>query len=176
MSETSDQKSAASKQKSQASADGAKPDKQLEHQLTVVDQLARDPSEDHPSEAPKAPLTEHGEKSGLKSLVDDLHERRARVKLGGGTEKIEQQHGKGKLTARERIDLLVDRGTFVELGIHARPHFSQKAMEGRDAPADGVITGFGDVDGRLDGNDRRAQGRPATRAGADEAHAVHLAS
>src|SRR4029078_11844502 len=40
-------------------------------------------------------------------------------------------------------------GTFTELGIHARPHFSQRAMEGRDAPADGVITGYGKVDGRL---------------------------
>ena len=42
-------------------------------------------------------------------------------------------------TARERIDLLVDRGTFVEIGLHGRPHFSQRSMEGREAPADGVI-------------------------------------
>ena len=42
-------------------------------------------------------------------------------------------------TARERIDLLVDPGTFVELGIHAGPHFSQRAMDGKDAPADGVV-------------------------------------
>ena len=55
---------------------------------------------------------------------------------------------RGKLTARERIDLLVDAGTFVEIGIHAGPHFSQRAMEGKEAPADGVITGWGDVDGR----------------------------
>ena len=54
----------------------------------------------------------------------------------------------GKLTARERIDLLVDEGTFVEMGIHGRPHFSQRAMEGKEAPADGVVTGWGDVDGR----------------------------
>ena len=70
------------------------------------------------------------------------------AKLGGGSEKIAKQHDAGKLTARERIDLLVDAGSFVELGIHAGPHFSQRAMEGRDAPADGVITGWGDVDGR----------------------------
>ena len=55
----------------------------------------------------------------------------------------------GKLTARERIALLIDDGTFTELGIHARPHFSQRAMDGREAPADGVITGFGEVDGRF---------------------------
>jgi acetyl-CoA carboxylase carboxyltransferase component len=85
---------------------------------------------------------------GLKGLVDDLHERREKAKLGGGEEKIAQQHERGKLTARERIDLLVDAGTFVELGIHGRPHFSQRAMDGKEAPADGVITGWGDVDGR----------------------------
>jgi acetyl-CoA carboxylase carboxyltransferase component len=84
----------------------------------------------------------------MKGLVDDLHERREQAKLGGGEEKIKVQHERGKLTARERIDLLVDAGTFVELGIHGRPHFSQRAMEGREAPADGVVTGWGDVDGR----------------------------
>ena len=131
-----------------ASADGTKPDPQLEHQLDVVKEVGRDPADDHPGEAAAAPLTEHGEKSGLKALVDDLHLRRANVKLGGGPEKIVQQHEKGKLTARERIDLLVDRGTFVELGVHGRPHFSQKAMEGREAPADGVVTGWAEVNGR----------------------------
>jgi acetyl-CoA carboxylase carboxyltransferase component len=86
--------------------------------------------------------------NGLKGHVEDLHERRRRAKLGGGEQKIALQHERGKLTARERIDLLVDAGTFVEIGIHAGPHFSQRAMEGKDAPADGVITGWGDVDGR----------------------------
>jgi len=85
----------------------------------------------------------------LRPLVDDLRERRERIKLGGGEEKIAKQHEREKLTARERLDLLMDDGTFVELGIHGRPHFSQKAMEGTDAPADGVITGYGRVDGRL---------------------------
>ncbi len=54
-----------------------------------------------------------------------------------------------KLTARERIALLIDEGTFVELGMHGRPHFSQRAMDGVEAPADGVITGYGKIDGRL---------------------------
>ena len=85
----------------------------------------------------------------LRPLVEDLHERRERARLGGGPEKIERQHAADKLTARERIALLIDEGTFVELGIHAQPHFSQQAMAGRDAPADGVITGYGKVDGRL---------------------------
>jgi acetyl-CoA carboxylase carboxyltransferase component len=89
------------------------------------------------------------DRPSLRSLVEDLHERRERAKLGGGREKIAQQHERDKLTARERLALLIDEGTFTELGIHGRPHFSQRAMEGREAPADGVITGYGKVDGRL---------------------------
>ena len=85
----------------------------------------------------------------LRPLAEDLRERRERIRQGGGAAKIEAQHAKGALTARERIALLIDDGTFVELGIHGRPHFSQRAMEGREAPADGVITGYGKVDGRL---------------------------
>jgi acetyl-CoA carboxylase carboxyltransferase component len=101
------------------------------------------------AEAPEASdAVETGEATGMKSLVEDLHDRRRRAKLGGGEEKIALQHERGKLTARERIDLLVDPGTFVELGIQAGPHSSQRAMEGKEAPADGVITGWGDVEGR----------------------------
>ncbi len=103
----------------------------------------------HVGETSEAPArTEHGEKTGMKRLVADLHERRERAKLGGGGDKIALQHERGKLTARERLDLLCDPGTFVEMGIHGGPHFSQRAMEGKEAPADGVITGWGDVDGR----------------------------
>ncbi len=91
----------------------------------------------------------------LRPLVEDLHERRERIRMGGGEEKIAAQHEREKLTARERIALLVDvdhgtgESTFVEMGIHGRPHFSQRAMDGVDAPADGVITGYGKVNGRL---------------------------
>src|SRR6266545_2648873 len=101
------------------------------------------------AEAPEAPdEVEAGEQTGMKSLVEDLHDRREKAKLGGGEAKIALQHERGKLTARERIDLLVDPGTFVEIGIQAGPHSSQRTMEGKEAPADGVITGWGDVDGR----------------------------
>ncbi|MHB2000484.1 MAG: carboxyl transferase domain-containing protein, partial [Solirubrobacteraceae bacterium] len=93
------------------------------------------------AEAPKSSL--------LRPLVEDLEARRTQMRLGGGQEKVDRQHEQGKLTARERIALLIDEGTFVELGIHGRPHFSQRAMDGVDAPADGVITGYGKVDGRL---------------------------
>jgi acetyl-CoA carboxylase carboxyltransferase component len=85
----------------------------------------------------------------LRPLAEDLAARRARARLGGGEERIARQHDAGKLTARERVALLIDDGTFTELGLHAQPHFSQRAMDGRDAAADGVITGYGKVDGRL---------------------------
>jgi acetyl-CoA carboxylase carboxyltransferase component len=96
-----------------------------------------------------------GETSLLRPLVDDLLARRAQIKLGGGEEKIAKQRAAEKLTARERLALLIDadertgESTFVELGIHGRPHFAQRAMDGKVAPADGVITGYGKVDGRL---------------------------
>ncbi|MHB8657862.1 MAG: acyl-CoA carboxylase subunit beta [Solirubrobacteraceae bacterium] len=85
----------------------------------------------------------------LRPLVEDLEGRRTHIRQGGGAEKIVAQHAADKLTARERIELLIDEGTFVELGMHGRPHFSQRAMDGKDAPADGVITGYGKLDGRL---------------------------
>jgi acetyl-CoA carboxylase carboxyltransferase component len=84
----------------------------------------------------------------LRSLVEELDERREQARLGGGEERIARQHEQDKLTARERLALLIDEGTFIELGIHGRPHFSQRAMEGKEAPADGVVTGYGKVDGR----------------------------
>src|SRR5919199_5361622 len=85
----------------------------------------------------------------LRPLVEELHERRAAARLGGGEEKIAKQHDAGKLTARERIDLLVEPGTFNELGLHAGIHYSVRGLEDKKAPADGVITGYGKVDGRL---------------------------
>ncbi len=66
-----------------------------------------------------------------RTLVEDLHERREKARLGGGQEKIDRQHEAEKLTARERLALLIDEGTFTELGIHGRPHFSQPADAGQ---------------------------------------------
>jgi acetyl-CoA carboxylase carboxyltransferase component len=85
----------------------------------------------------------------LRPLVEDLRARRAQIELGGGEEKIAKQHAAEKLTARERLALLIDADTFTELGIHGRPHFAQRAMDGKEAPADGVITGYGKIEGRM---------------------------
>src|SRR3954451_13116583 len=87
----------------------------------------------------------------LRSLVEELHERRGGGRPRGGPGKNDRQHADDKLTARERLELLIDPGTFTELGIHGRPHFAQRAMEGKDAPADGVITGYGRIGGPVVG-------------------------
>jgi methylmalonyl-CoA carboxyltransferase 12S subunit len=91
------------------------------------------------------------EPSALSRLekLSQLEREKCRLRMGGGPERIEKQHRSGKLTARERLDLLVDRDTLQESGIfvaHKAKHFG---MEGKELPADGVVTGRGYVDGRL---------------------------
>jgi acetyl-CoA carboxylase carboxyltransferase component len=76
--------------------------------------------------------------------VSDLHAKRKKNLAMGGQEKVDKQHERGKLTVRERIDLLFDEGTFVELGLLARARDQAEDA----APADGVVTGHGEVEGR----------------------------
>src|SRR5690349_17281549 len=76
-------------------------------------------------------------------MVGDLHARKRKNLAMGGEDKVARQHQKGKLTARERIDLLFDKDTFVELGLLANNRDGSE-----NAPADGVVTGHGEVDGR----------------------------
>ncbi|MDO4928985.1 MAG: acyl-CoA carboxylase subunit beta [Corynebacterium sp.] len=80
--------------------------------------------------------------------LEQLAEARQKVELGGGESKIEKQHSKGKLTARERIDALVDEGTFFETGMFAKHRTTHFGMDKAEAPADGVVTGSGAVFGR----------------------------
>jgi acetyl-CoA carboxylase carboxyltransferase component len=84
----------------------------------------------------------------MKDLADELAAQRARALQMGGAEAVGRQHAAGKLTARERIDRLVDAGTFTEIGVHATHAGIAPDLAGRHTPADGVITGFGKVDGR----------------------------
>ncbi len=79
-------------------------------------------------------------------LVEDLSERRRRALEMGGPDLVERQHSLGKLTARERLDLLVDPGTWVEYGLLADS--MDPAYEGRYLAADAAITGVGEIDGR----------------------------
>ncbi|PSQ18919.1 methylmalonyl-CoA carboxyltransferase [Halobacteriales archaeon QS_8_69_26] len=80
--------------------------------------------------------------------IDELAELREEARKGGGEDRIERQHEKGKLTARERIDYFLDDGTFTEFD-QLRTHRSHSfGMEERQVLGDGVVTGYGDVDGR----------------------------
>ncbi len=84
-----------------------------------------------------------------KSRVTDLHARRKKNLGMGGAQRIAKQHEKGKLTVRERIDLLFDKGTFVELGLLAEQQPIRGIEPSPDgSPADGVVTGHGEIDGR----------------------------
>jgi acetyl-CoA carboxylase carboxyltransferase component len=85
----------------------------------------------------------------LKDLAADLAARRERAEQMGGQDAVDRQHAAGKLTARERIDRLFDAGTFTEIGLHATHAGIAPELAGRDTPADGVVTGFGKIDGRL---------------------------
>ncbi|UQD52653.1 methylmalonyl-CoA carboxyltransferase [Bacillus methanolicus] len=80
--------------------------------------------------------------------INELYDRRREVEMGGGDEKIERQHEKGKLTARERIDLLVDPGTFVELNPFIEHRSTDFGLDRQKGPGDGVVTGYGKINGR----------------------------
>ena len=73
---------------------------------------------------------------------------KAHIMLQGGQERINKQHAKGKLTARERVDLLFDPGTFVEYNMFVKPRATRFGMDKVDAPADGIVTGHGLINGR----------------------------
>jgi len=81
--------------------------------------------------------------------INDLHSRLDKITAAGGADRIEKQHKAGKLTARERINLLMDPDSFVELDAFVKHRCSEFGMEAVDAPAEGVVTGYGTVDGRL---------------------------
>jgi methylmalonyl-CoA carboxyltransferase large subunit len=88
-------------------------------------------------------------RKSMDELVQDLRQRKERLRQGGGPERLAKQKEQGKRTARERIDALVDPGTFEEIGLFAQHRQTQFGMAGKDVPADGVVTGAGSVDGRL---------------------------
>jgi methylmalonyl-CoA decarboxylase subunit alpha len=81
--------------------------------------------------------------------IEDLRKRKSDLQLGGGQKRIDDQHAKGKLTARERIALLFDEGSFVEIDTFVSHRCNNFDMAETVAPGDGVVTGYGTVDGRL---------------------------
>lgn len=81
--------------------------------------------------------------------INDLHSRLETIKAGGGEKRIEKQHKSGKMTARERINMLMDDSSFVELDAFVKHRCTEFGMEKEETPAEGVVTGYGTVDGRL---------------------------
>ena len=86
---------------------------------------------------------------GVKENLEELARRSREAELGGGEERIRRQHAAGKLTARERIDHLLDPGTFVELDKFKTHRCTDFGMQGKKTLGDGVVTGYGKIDGRL---------------------------
>jgi acetyl-CoA carboxylase carboxyltransferase component len=84
----------------------------------------------------------------LRGRAEQLRDRKEQFRRMGGPERIERQHAQGKLTVRERIDLLFDPGTFGELSLLAHHQSQAPSMQGKFTPADGVVTGVGRIDGR----------------------------
>src|SRR5512147_2262160 len=83
------------------------------------------------------------------NIIRQLDEKRARARLGGGDKRIAAQHAKGKLTARERIELLLDEGSFEEWDMFVEHRCTDFGMDKESVPGDGVVTGYGMINGRL---------------------------
>ena len=81
-------------------------------------------------------------------LVEEVEERRKILMQGGGPKEVDRQHSRGKLTARERIELLLDKGSFLEFDLWRKPRITGYDIDDRELPGDGVITGSGRVGGR----------------------------
>src|SRR5690606_38880714 len=83
-----------------------------------------------------------------RSSMEELERRDAEALQGGGRARIEKQHAQGKLTARERIDVLLDEDSFVEMGRFVTHRATEFGMGKERPPGDGVVTGYGTIDGR----------------------------
>lgn len=85
----------------------------------------------------------------MKKKISDLEERLTAAHSGGGPERIEKQHQKGKLTARERISLLLDEDSFEEIDVFVTHRCHDFGMDKKNPPGDGVVTGYGTIEGRI---------------------------
>ncbi|MEO6015405.1 MAG: acyl-CoA carboxylase subunit beta [Devosia sp.] len=85
----------------------------------------------------------------MQKIIEALEARRAAARLGGGQKRIDAQHGKGKLTARERLDVLLDPGSFEEYDMFVTHRARDFGMEETIIPGDGVVTGWGTINGRM---------------------------
>lgn len=85
----------------------------------------------------------------MKEKIEIMHDLEKKIQMGGGAKRIEKQHANGKLTARERLDLLFDEASFIEIDKFVEHRCTNFEMEKLEAPSDGVVVGYGTVDGRL---------------------------
>ena len=85
----------------------------------------------------------------MKEVLEELERRRAEARLGGGQARIDAQHKRGKLTARERIELLMDESSFEEFDMYVEHRCADFGMEKTKIPGDGVVTGWGTINGRV---------------------------
>jgi propionyl-CoA carboxylase beta chain len=85
----------------------------------------------------------------MQHILAELEARRAGARAGGGPRRIAAQHAKGKLTARERIDLLLDEGSFEEFDMFVEHRSHDFGMQSQRIPGDGVVTGWGTINGRV---------------------------
>ena len=85
----------------------------------------------------------------MKDILTELEARRANARLGGGQKRIDAQHARGKLTARERIELLLDEGSFEEFDMFVTHTCTDFGMEAQKPAGDGVVTGWGTINGRM---------------------------
>ena len=85
----------------------------------------------------------------MKKNIEELEKRTKAAKLGGGEDRIKKQHAKGKLTARERLDILLDEDSFQEWDMFVEHRAVDFGMEEQKIPGDGVVTGYGKINGRL---------------------------
>ncbi|MBA4747335.1 MAG: acyl-CoA carboxylase subunit beta [Sphingopyxis sp.] len=85
----------------------------------------------------------------MSANIAEMERRRAAARLGGGQKRIDTQHSKGKLTARERLDILLDEGSFEELDMYVEHNCTDFGMADQIIPGDGVVTGSGTINGRL---------------------------
>ncbi|MBP7920779.1 MAG: methylmalonyl-CoA carboxyltransferase, partial [Limnohabitans sp.] len=85
----------------------------------------------------------------MQEIIQQLEKKRAAARLGGGEKRIAAQHAKGKLTARERLEVLLDEGTFEEWDMFVEHRCTDFGMQDSKIPGDGVVTGYGMINGRL---------------------------
>ncbi|WP_436931170.1 acyl-CoA carboxylase subunit beta [Halosimplex halobium] len=92
--------------------------------------------------------TDEGAGGAEESALEELRRRREESRIGGGEDRIERQHSRGKMTAHERVEYLLDDGTFTEIDPFVEHRATSFGMDEKEFPGDAVVTGYGDVNGR----------------------------